>query len=341
MKKLLLALLGTAALATAAHAEGELNIYNWVEYTDPVMVEKFTKETGIKVNIDTYDTNETLLAKLKAGGTGYDIVVPSQHFVEIMVKEGLLQETGVGQMESYKNVDPRWQKPVWDSEAKYCAPWQWGTASVAYRKDLYGKEMSSLKEFFEPEEALKGKVQVFKSPDEVYNMANLYLGKPFCSENAEDAKAVQEVFEKQKPFVVTYNSENQNDNMANGTSIMANNWNGFSMRARMDSKTDIVYAYPKEGVVGWFDSACVPVGSKNAENAKKFLDFIMKPENIALQSNYARYSNAILGSEAFMDRDLAEASELKVPESVPVKFGTACSPAAQKLIDRVWTKLLQ
>ncbi|MCX7345734.1 MAG: extracellular solute-binding protein [Alphaproteobacteria bacterium] len=341
MKKLLIALAATTAMATAAQAEGELNIYNWVEYTSPEMIAKFEKETGIKVTIDTYDTNETLLAKLKAGGTGYDVVMPSQHFVEIMVKEGLLQDTGVGQMANYKNLDPRWQKPSWDPEAKYCAPWQWGTASVAYRKDLYGKELTSLKEFFEPDEAVKGKVQVFKSPDEVYNMANIYLGKPFCSEDAEDAKAVQALFEGQKPFVVTYNSENQNDNLANGTSIMANNWNGFSMRARMDSKTDIHYAYPKEGVVGWFDSACVPVGAKNAENAKKFLDFIMKPENIALQSNYARYSNAIAGSEAFMDKDLAEADELKVPESVPVKFGQACSPAAQKLIDRVWTKLLQ
>jgi spermidine/putrescine transport system substrate-binding protein len=341
MKKLLLALVATTALSLPAKAEGELNIYNWVEYTSPQMIEKFTKETGIKVNVDTYDTNETLLAKLKAGGTGYDVVVPSQHFVEIMAKEGLLMETGVGQMPGYANIDKRWQKPAWDPEAKYCAPWQWGTASVAYRKDLYGKELTSLKEFFEPEEAVKGKVQVFKTPDEVYNLANIYLNKPFCSENAEDAKAVQALFESQKPAVVTYNSENQNDNLANGTAILANNWNGFSMRARIDSKTDIAYAYPKEGVVGWFDSACVPAGAKNAENAKKFLDFIMKPENIALQTNYARYSNAIVGSEAFMDKDLVEAAELKVPESVPVKFGQACSPTAQKLIDRVWTKLLQ
>ena len=93
------------------------------------MIAKFEKETGIKVNVDTYDTNETLLAKLKAGGTGYDVVVPSQHFVEIMVKEGLLMETGVGQMSTYANVDKRWQKPVWDPEAKYCAPWQWGRSS--------------------------------------------------------------------------------------------------------------------------------------------------------------------------------------------------------------------
>jgi spermidine/putrescine transport system substrate-binding protein len=341
MKKLLLILIASTGLATAAHAEGELNIYNWVEYTSAEMIAKFEKETGIKVTIDTYDTNETLLAKLKAGGTGYDIVVPSQHFVEILAKEGLLQETGVGQMESYKNVDPRWQKPVWDPEAKYCAPWQWGTASISYRRDLYGKELTSFKEFFEPEEAMKGKIQVFKSPDEVYNMANIYLGKPFCSENPEDAKAVQALFEGQKPFVVTYNSENQSGNLGNGTSIIANHWNGFSMRSRTESKTDIVYAYPKEGVVGWLDSACVPVGAKNAENAKKFLDFIMKPENIALQSNFARYSNAIVGSEAFMDKDLSSAPELAVPKEVPVKFGQACSPAAQKLIDRVWTKLLQ
>ena len=341
MKKLLFALVASTGLATAAHAEGELNIYNWVEYTSTDMIAKFEKETGIKVTIDTYDTNETLLAKLKAGGTGYDVVVPSQHFVQILAKEGLLQETGVGQMEGYKNVDPRWQKPVWDPEAKYCAPWQWGTASIAYRRDLYGKELTSLKEFFEPEEALKGKIQVFKSPDEVYNMANLYLGKDFCSENPEDAKAVQALFEGQKPFVVTYNSENQSGNLANGTSIIANHWNGFAMRARTESKTDVVYAYPKEGVVGWLDSACVPVGAKNAENARKFLEFIMKPENIALQSNYARYSNAIVGSEAFMDKDLSSAPELAVPKDVPVKFGEACSPTAQKLIDRVWTKLLQ
>lgn len=341
MKKLLFALIATTGFATAAQAEGELNIYNWVEYTSAEMIAKFEKETGIKVTIDTYDTNETLLAKLKAGGTGYDIVVPSQHFVEIMAKEGLLMDAGVGQMESYKNVDPRWQKPSWDPEAKYCAPWQWGTASISYRRDLYGKELTSFKEFFEPEEALRGKIQVFKSPDEVYNMANIYLGKPFCSENPEDAKAVQALFEGQKPFVVTYNSEIQSDNLANGTSVIANHWNGFSMRARTGSKTDIVYAYPKEGVVGWLDSACVPVGAKNAENAKKFLDFIMKPENIALQSNFARYSNAIMGSEAFMDKELSSAPEFSVPKDVPVKFGQACSPAAQKLIDRVWTKLLQ
>jgi spermidine/putrescine transport system substrate-binding protein len=341
MKRLLLALVAAVGLSAAAHAEGQLNIYNWVEYTSPELIAKFEKETGIKVTTDTYDTNETLLAKLKAGGTGYDIVVPSQHFVEILIKEGLLQETGVGGMSTYGNVDSRWQKPSWDPEAKYCAPWQWGTASIAYRKDLYGKELTSLKEFFEPGEALKGKIQVFKSPDEVYNLANIYLNKPFCSENAEDAKAVQALFEGQKPAVVTYNSENQNDNLANGTSIIANNWNGFTMRARMDSKTDIAYAFPKEGVVGWFDSACVPAGAQNVDNAKKFLEFIMKPENIALQSNYARYSNAIVGSEKFLDKDLASAPEMNVPEGVPVKFGQACSPDAQKLIDRVWTKLLQ
>ena len=341
MKQLALALIAATALTTAAQAEGTLNIYNWVEYTSPELIAKFEKETGIKVTIDTYDTNETLLAKLKAGGTGYDIVVPSQHFVQILAKEGLLQETGVGQMEGYKNVDPRWQKPAWDPDAKYCAPWQWGTASIAYRKDLYGKELTSLKEFFAPEGNAKGKVQVFKSPDEVYNLANIYLGKPFCSENPEDAKAVQTLFEAQKPEVVTYNSENQNDNLANGTAVISNNWNGFSMRARTDSKTDIVYVFPKEGIVGWLDSACVPVSAQNAGNAKLFLDFIMKPENIALQSNYARYSNAITGSEAFMDKDLAAAPEMSVPASVPVKFGEACSPAAQKLIDKVWTRLLQ
>ncbi len=140
---------------------------------------------------------------------------------------------------------------------------------------------------------------------------------------------------------MTYNSENQNDNLANGTSIMANELeHGFSMRARIDSKTDIHYAIPKEGVVGWFDS-CGAGRREEPRERQEVPDFIMKPENIALQSNYARYSNAIVGSEAFMDKDLAAADELKVPESGTGEVRQACSPAAQKLIDRVWTKLLQ
>ena len=329
-----------ALLASTAIAE-ELHIYNWTDYTAPDLIEKFEKETGIDVVIDTYDSNDTLLAKLKAGATGYDLVVPSQHYVKIMIDEGLLQKVDVASMPNFANVDPRWKNPEWDPNQEYSAPWQWGSTSFSFRSDLYSGKGESLKEFFEPSDEIKGRLQVFDAPEEIYNMANIYLGLPFCSEDPEDAKKVLALLEGQKPFVLTYSSESMNDKLATGEVIMASHWNGMSLLGRQEGNPNIVYAYPKEGIVGWFDSLVVPVGAQNVEAAKKFMNFVMDPENIAMESNFAAYANGILGSAQYMDESLKSAPELNAPADVPVKFGQACSPKAQKLIDQVWTKLLQ
>jgi spermidine/putrescine transport system substrate-binding protein len=325
---------------SSAKAEGNLYIYNWTDYTSPKLVEKFEAETGIKVTVDTYDSNETLLAKLQSGATGYDLAIPSQHFVEIMIAEDLLVAVDVKGMSNYANVDERWRNPPWDPEQKYSVPWNMGNASFAYRVDLYSGDGSSFKEFFEPNEEVSGRLGVFKAPDEVINMANLYLGIPYCSEDPAEMKRVQDLLMNQKPHVAMYSSEGQNDRLANGEVIMHAHWDGYSMKGRQDG-ADIAYAFPKEGVVGWFDSLVVPRGAKNVENAEKFMNFLMAPENAALQSNFARYANAIVGSLEYMDEDLKAAPEMNPPQDVPVVFGKACPPKAQKLIDKVWTRLLQ
>ncbi len=133
MKRVVTLFAAAAAMLISglAQASGELFIYNWTEYTPPELIAKFEKETGIKVSVDTYDSNETLLAKLQAGATGYDIVVPSQNFVPIMVNEGLIQKVGVHSLSNYKNLEDRWKKPEWDPEQEYTAPWQWGTTSFS------------------------------------------------------------------------------------------------------------------------------------------------------------------------------------------------------------------
>ena len=334
---LLVAVLG---LSTSIASAEELHLYNWTDYTAPDLITKFEQETGIKVVIDTYDSNETLLAKLKSGATGYDVVFPSHHFVEILVKENLLQKIDIKGMENYKNVDPKFQNPAWDPNQEYSAPWHWGSASVQYRSDLYDGKLESLSEFFEPGESVKGRLQVFKTPDEVLNLANLYLGLPICSEDPQHAKQLLELFKNQKDSVLLYSSENMTDRLANGEVIMANAWNGDTMKGRLEANENIVYAFPKEGVIGWFDSAVVPTGATNVDAAAKFLNFIMAPENIAISSNFARYANAIVGSVEHFDDEMQSAPELATP-TVPVKFSQACSATAQKLIERVWTQLLK
>ncbi len=341
MKRLLTIFAATAALLTlgSARAEGELFIYNWTEYTPPELVEKFEKETGIKVSVDTYDSNETLLAKLQAGATGYDLVVPSQNFVPIMIKEGLIQKVAVYDLPNYNNYEDTWKKPEWDPEHEYTAPWQWGTTSFAYHNDYSGKG-ESLKEFFEPSEELRGRLSVFPTPDEVVSLANIYLGFPFCSEDPKQMKKVQDLLVAQKEYVVAYNNETMSDLIASGEALMTNHWNGFTRVGRL-AGSPINYAYPKEGVVGWFDSLVVPSSAKNVENARKFMNFMMDPENMAMLTENQGYGDAIKGTAQYYSAELKTAPEVNPPSDLNVVFAPTCSPKAQTLIDKVWTKVMQ
>jgi spermidine/putrescine transport system substrate-binding protein len=323
-----------------AKAEGELFIYNWTEYTPPELIEKFETETGIKVSVDTYDSNETLLAKLQAGATGYDLVVPSQNFVPILINEGLIQKVAVHELPNYKNYEDRWKNPEWDPDQEYSAPWQWGTTSFSYNSELYSGTGASLKEFFEPEEEVRGRLSAFQTPDEVVSLANIYLGIPFCSEDPTQMKQIQDLLVAQKEFVVAYNSETMSDMLASGEAVMTNHWSGFSRLGRLTG-APIVYAYPKEGVVGWFDSLVVPTSANNVENARAFMNFMMDPENMAMLTENQGYGDAIQGTAAYYSAELKTAPEINPPSDLNVVFAPTCSPAAQSLIDKVWTKVLQ
>ncbi len=341
MKRLLITIAAATAMLTlgSAKASGELFIYNWTEYTPPELVEKFEKETGITVSVDTYDSNETLLAKLQAGATGYDLVVPSQNFVPIMINEGLIQKVAVYDLPNYKNYVDSWKKPAWDPQHEYTAPWQWGTTSFAYADDYSGKG-ESLKEFFEPSEELRGRLSVFPTPDEVVSLANIYLGIPFCSEDPKEMKKVQDLLVAQKEFVVAYNNETMSDLIASGEALMTNHWNGYARLGRL-AGAPVNYAYPKEGVVGWFDSLVVPTSAKNVENARKFMNFMMDPVNRAILTEAQGYGDAIQGTAQYYSEELKSAPEVNPPSDLNVVFAPTCSPKAQSLIDKVWTKVLQ
>jgi spermidine/putrescine transport system substrate-binding protein len=342
MKRLLTISAAALLLLTlgSARADGELFIYNWTEYTPPELITKFEKESGITVSVDTYDSNETLLAKLQAGATGYDIVVPSQNFVPILVSEGLIQKVGVHKLANFKNMKERWQFPEWDPQHEYTGPWQWGTTSFSYNSELYSGKGTSLKEFFEPSDEVMGRLSVFQTPDEVISLANIYLGIPFCSEDGKQMKKIQDMLVKQKEYVVAYNSETMSDLLASGEAMMTNHWSGYSRLGRLTG-APIVYAYPKEGVVGWFDSMVVPTSAKNVENAKIFMNFMMDPENMAMLTENQGYGDAVKGTEAYYSDELKSAPEINPPSDLNVVFAPTCSPKAQSLIDRVWTKVMQ
>jgi spermidine/putrescine transport system substrate-binding protein len=338
------AVLGVAAAlvlsAVGAAADGELFLYNWTDYTSPELIDKFERETGIEVTLDTYDSNETLLAKLKQGGGGYDVVVPSHNFVGILIAEGLIQKINAQSLPGYDNIDPRWRGPEWDPGNGYTVPWQWGTTSFTVDTAVYGGDIDTYAVLFEPPEALRGNIGMFRTPDEVVPMAQIFLGLSLCNDNPEEMRQVQQLLEAQKPHVKVYNSDGILERLVSGDTAAHMNWNGYSLRARKEKPT-LRYAYPREGTLSWFDSIAVPTGARNFDNAVKFAAFMLQPENAALQSNFAGYANGIAGSAAFMSEELKAAPEVNAPGDVKAVFSQSCPETAIRLTDRIWTRLQQ
>ncbi len=340
--------MGLAAVAIAmamggntAQAEQELNIYSWSGTLPPDMVKKFETETGIKVSIDSFDSDDTLLAKLKQGGS-YDIVSVTDSYIPIFVKEGLLQKAGVQDDPGMKNLDPRFKDQAWDPGNSYTVPYYWGTTSFAVDTDTYKGEIDSYKVLFDPPAELQGKINMFDAASEVVAMASIYLNVPLCSEDPKELAKVAELLKKQKPFVKSYSSQAGaiREALAAGELHMSTFWNGSTARTRA-MRASIKYAFPEEGVLTWSENLAIPTAAKNPDNARKFMSFVLKPENIALMSNYLHYQNAVKGSAQYMDAALNSAPEMNIPSNRKPYFQTACSQAHTKLVDRLWTNLMK
>ncbi len=339
LRRALLSATALFALASAARAEGELHLYIWADAIAPELIAKFEAETGTKVTVDAYNSNEDLLTKLQAGSSGYDIVMPSQHFVRIMIDEGLLENIGASTLPAFAQVDPKWQKQWWDDTGDYSIPFAYGTAGFTVNRDQYQGPVDSWKVFFEPGPELQGKIALLSYPDEVVGAAELYLGVPFCSEDPAEMKKVLDLLMAQKPYVAAYTSDNIENRIGGGEVAAHFWWDGNSMKTRANDGAHIEYAMPKEGLVGWLDSLAVPKGATNLDNAKAFIDFLSTPENATIQYNY--YGHA---SPVALEKDKMKYTPENAPELFPtvkVEFSRACSPAAQDLVTKVWTQLLQ
>jgi spermidine/putrescine transport system substrate-binding protein len=323
-----------------ARAEGELHIYNWGNYTNPKLVEKFEAAHNVKVTVDSYDSNETMLAKVQAGGTGYDVVVPGDYMVQIMIGEGLLAETKPNQMENFKNIDPRWIDVYWDPGRNYSVPWQWGTTSFTVNTAKYSGDINTLAVLFDSPPELCGRINMLTDMNDVINAGLRYLNLPRCNSNNEDLKKINDLLLKSKQCWRTF-SYDTIQIMTSGDVDASQQWNGASMRVREQIPT-MAYAYPKEGFTGWMDNVAVLKDAPNLENAKLFQNFVMDPENAALISDFAKYANGIVGSEKFMPAEFANAPEIKIPDGAPApEFVPPCDQKVTDMYTKIWTNLLK
>ena len=339
MKRLLTAtafLMGTTGIAAA---EGELQLYNWGNYTSPELLEKFKAETGITVTVTDYDSNDTALAKVEAGGSGFDLVVPSANFVQIWVEKGLIDELDRSKIANIGNIAPEWVDVPWDMGRTHTVPWQWGTTGVAVNTSVYSGDPNTSAVFLDVPDELKGKINVVPEMNDVISLTLWYVGSEPCTEDTEALKKARDVLIAAKPNWISMDY-GATEKLSNNDWAASVNWNGSTMRVRL-ANPDVVYGYPKEGYPVWMDSVAVLSDAPNKDNAYAFINFILEPENAAMISEFARYANGVAGSDEFMPEDMKTAPEVVVPEEFKAAghFLPTCSPKAQEYYTAIWTEL--
>ncbi|MFK7994496.1 MAG: extracellular solute-binding protein [Granulosicoccus sp.] len=322
-----------------AQADGQLSIYHWFEYIPQELLDKFSAENDVEVTMDTYDSNESMLATLKAGKLGsYDVAVPGDYMVQIMAGEGLLDTIAQGELANFDNIDDLWLNVPFDDGRKHSIPYQWGSTSFSVNRDVYQGDISSTDILFDPPPELAGKINMLDSQGEVMLMAGLHLGIPQCSQDREQLKALDNLLQSAKAQWASFGSDIAKDVLVSGDAAAGMIYNGFSAKAREEG-ANIEYAYPEQGYVVWMDNVVLLKDAPNRENAIKFMDFLLEPENIAAVTNFAQYSAGVKGVNEFLDPALAKSPEANPPTGPEGVFVAVCDQATQEVYDQLWTRL--
>lgn len=326
-------------MAGAASAEGKLVIYHWFEYIPQELLDKFAAENDVEVVMDTFDSNEAMLASLKAGAIGtYDVAVPGDYMVKIMAGEGMLDMIAEGELANKGNILPQWADPAFDPGRASSIPYQWGSTSFMVNRDVYQGDINTTDILFNPPAELSGKINMLDSQGEVMLLASMHLGIPQCSTDRDQLKALNELLQGAKDHWVSFNSDTAKDVLVSGDAAAGMIWNGFGAKAREEG-ANVEYAYPSQGLAVWMDSVVLLKDAPNRDNALKFMDFLLEPENIGAVTNYARYAAGVDGVGEFLDEELKVMPEQNPPEGIETVFVEVCDEATQAVYDTIWTNL--
>lgn len=340
IKKRILTFLLALLVASPAAAEGQLKLYNWFEYMPQELLNKFEAETGIKVVMDTYESNESLLAALKAGALGdYDLAVPGDYMVKIMASEGLLDTFQPSDLKNFGNIEDKWLNVDFDDGRKHSIPYQWGSTSFSVDRAVYKGNIGTTNILFNPPEDLRGKINMLDSQGEVLAMASFHLNIPQCTNNRQELQRLNGMLQGAKEHWASFNSDSAKDVLVSGDAAAGMIYNGFSAKAR-EEKATIEYAYPKEGYVVWMDNIVLLKDAPNRAAALKFMDFMLEPENAAELTNFAQYAPGVKGAAPYLDDKIRTNPESTPPADAPDgQFIEVCDEDTQKHYDNIWTAL--
>lgn len=311
MNRMLVAFL-CLAVAVAGVAPGEpcaeervLNFYNWSDYMPGSVLKQFTKETGIKVNASTFDSNETLYSKLKTlKGRAYDVVMPSTYFVSRMAKEGLLLKLDKSKIPNWKNLDPKLLGQPHDPGNEYSLPYLWGTTGIVLNtKHVEPGTVKRWKDLWDPR--FKGSLILLDDVRDVFSIALKVLGYSINDTSAEHIREAYTLLKELVPNIKIYNSETPKVFLIEEEAVAGMTWNGEAFKARLENP-NIVYIYPEEGAMLWMDNLAIPAGARHVENAHRFIDFLLRPEVAKMISEQIGYATPNLEARKLLSREVRE-----------------------------------
>jgi putrescine transport system substrate-binding protein len=339
---------------TAGPEEKVVNVYNWSDYVEPHVLEDFTKETGIKVNYDVFDSNEVLETKLLTGHTNYDVVAPSGAFLARQIGAGVLQKLDKSRLPNWKNLDPEVMKKAeqYDPGNQYAVDYMWITSGPGYnvakiKERLPDAPLDSWRMFYDPAVISKFAdcgVSLLDAPTEIIPTVFLYLGKDPNSTSMEDMQAAEKALMAIRPYIRYVHSSRYIDDLANGEICLALGWSGdvkqaHDRAAEAGKGIDIGYKIATEGAISNYDMFAIPVDAPHPSNAHVFINFMLRPDIAARNTNFLKYANGDTPTPALAEKVRNDPGVYPPPEVLAkLHPEPARTPEYTRLLNRLWTR---
>ena len=322
-----------------AAEEKKLNFYNWDTYIGETTLDDFEDASGIEVKMDLFADNDELFAKLKEGNPGYDLIVPTNDYVERMIEAEMLDTLDHSKIPNKANIDPNFQDANFDPGRKHSMPYMWGTIGIGYRKSKVDGVPDSWKWLYDSDQ-YAGKIALLADGGTVIQMGLKYMGQSLNTTDAAMIKQVEEMLIAQKPHIKVFAEDNGQDLLLSGEVDLTMEWNGDILQV-MAEDDDIGYAVPQEGGLLWQDCLCIPKGAPHPENAHAFIDFILDGEAGAAIADFIQYATPNKAAKAMLPAEYSENPAIFPPDEVIAK----CEPSLYlgsdhtRLLDETWTRI--
>ncbi|HEY8420744.1 MAG TPA: spermidine/putrescine ABC transporter substrate-binding protein [Thermoclostridium sp.] len=318
-----------------------LNVFNWGQYINPDLLTKFEKETGIKVNLELFETNEHMLAKLEAGGTAYDVVFPSDYVIEEMIQKDMLYKIDFNNIPNFKYIGDRFKNLNYDPTNEYSVPYFWGTLGIIYNSEMVDEEVDSWDILWD--EKYAGKILMLDSMRDTIGVALKRLGYSVNETDPSKLEEAKNLLIQQRPLINGYYVDEITDMMINGDAALALNWSGAAMDIYWEGAEHIKFAVPEEGANLWFDCMVIPKTSRHKAEAEKFINFMLDPENAYLNSEYVGYASPVTSVfERLMEEnpEIADMDAYNPSEEVLDKCEVFIDLGDKRpLYNQIWTEI--